>query len=311
MIYIYFLTRNKLTLSQLPIDNMGFADEWFLHPLIPEFEKEMIAGGMEIEKEEARKLAKNEELPPHEVVEWCSEGREKRKIADRFGFKNKKIIEIGCGRGYYTQFLAREGNAVCALDKMIGNRENHMLDEFKEVMKGHEEWDKVLPLQADARDIPIPDDTFDIATCASFFRDLYPQDVQKEIISEMARISEGMKIAVYVDKDLDKAQQNFYDQLELRKKAQKALDVTEKHWSHVPYEPSEVKSWFEDIVDIEKYEFLDPDLKGEWAGNVEYYINKLEDSHPKKEGLVEELEELNKKIDEYKCKRPTIMLIKA
>ena len=220
-------------------------------------------------------------------------------------------MEVGCGRGYYTQFLASNSNSVCALDRMVGNRENHMWDEFKEVMKGHSIWDKILTLQADARDIPVPDDTFDITTCASFFRDLYPQDVQKEIIKEMSRVSQRLKIAVYVDKNLDKAQQNFYDQLELRKKAQKALDVPEKHWNHVPYEPSEVKSWFEDILDIEEYEFFDPDLKGEWAGNVEYYIDEMDDSHPKKGKLVDELEELNKKIDEYECKRPTIMLIQS
>lgn len=288
---------------------MGFADEWYLHPLTPEFEREMVAEGIGIDKEEAKELAEKGRLPPHKVVKWCSEDREKKKIFDRFGFEGKKVLEVGCGRGYYTQFLARESMSVCALDKMVGGRENHMWEEFKEVMKGHESWKKVLPIQTDARDITVPDDSFEIATCASFFRDLYPHDVQREIIEEMERVSEELKIAVYVHKDLDKAQQNFYDQLELRKKAQKALDIPEKHWSHLPFEPSEVKSWFEEVVDIDDYEFYDPDLKGEWGGNVEYYIDELDDTHPEKQELVDDLEELNRDIEENGCKRPTIMLI--
>lgn len=290
---------------------MGFADEWFLHPLIPGFEKEMIAEGMGIEEKEAEKLAETENLPPHKVVEWCSEGREKKKIKKKFDYEDKKVLEVGCGRGYYTQFLTRESVSVCALDKMVGNRENHMWDEFKEVMKGHDIGDKVLLLQADARDIPVPDDSFDIAACASFFRDMYPYDMQKEVIEEMNRVSEGLRIAVYVDKDLDRAQQNFYDQLELRKKAQKAFDAPEKHWSHVPFKVYEVKSWFEDVGGIEEYEFYDPDLKGEWAGNVELYIDELDETHPKKDQLVEELKKLNADIEKHGCKRPTLMLIWA
>ncbi|MFP4051750.1 MAG: class I SAM-dependent methyltransferase, partial [Thermoplasmata archaeon] len=184
---------------------MGFADEWYLHPLTPEFEREMVAEGIGIDKEEAKELAEKGRLPPHKVVKWCSEDREKKKIFDRFGFEGKKVLEVGCGRGYYTQFLARESMSVCALDKMVGGRENHMWEEFKEVMKGHESWKKVLPIQTDARDITVPDDSFEIATCASFFRDLYPHDVQREIIEEMERVSEELKIAVYVHKDLDKA----------------------------------------------------------------------------------------------------------
>ncbi len=290
---------------------MGFADEWFLYPLVPEWEREMVAEGMGIEKEEAIELAEKGELLPHEVVEWCSEGREKRKIADRFEFDEKKVIEIGSGRGYYTQFLARDGNSVCALDKMVGGRENHMWDELDQVMKGHQIWDKVLPIQSDAREIPVPDNSFDIATCASFFRDLYPQDAQKEIIEEMFRVSRGLRIAMYVDKDLDKGQQNFVKQLELRKKAQKALDVPKKHWSHVPFKPEEVKGWLEDVIEIKDHEYMDPELKGEWGGNVAHYLEELDESHPKKEELVNELERLNEDIEEDKCKRPTIILIWA
>ncbi len=290
---------------------MGYADDWFLHPLISEWERKMVAEGMDIEKKEAKRLAEDEKLPIEEVVEWCSEGREKRKIADRFGFENEKVIEIGSGRGYYTQFLAREGKTVCALDKMVGGRENHMWDEFKEVMKGHDVWNKLIPIQPDAREIPVPDYSFDIATCASFFRDLYPEGIQREIIEEMARVSRGLRIAVHVDKDLDKGQQNYYDQLKLRKKAQRALDLPKEHRSHTPFKPTEVKRWFEDVIEIKDTEYIDPQLKGGWGGNVDHYVEELGNSHPEKEELVNELEGLNSDIEEYGCKLPTIMLIWA
>ncbi len=42
---------------------MGYADDRFLHLLTPRWEKEMVAKGMGIKKEEARKLAESGELP--------------------------------------------------------------------------------------------------------------------------------------------------------------------------------------------------------------------------------------------------------
>ncbi|MEF8874529.1 MAG: class I SAM-dependent methyltransferase [Candidatus Thermoplasmatota archaeon] len=287
---------------------MGYADDWFLHPLISEWERKMVAEGMGVDKEEAKRLAENEKLPIEEVVEGCSEGREKKKIANRFDFEDKKVLEVGCGRGYYTQFLAKESDMVCALDKMVGGREKHMWGEFRGVMRGQGVWNKVVPVQADARDIPMPKDTFDITTCASFFRDVYPNDIQKEIIEEVNRVSEKLRLAVYVDKDPEIAQKNFGDQIELRGEAQKASGSPEKHISHTPFEPFEVKSWFDGSIDIE---YFDPDLRGQWALGIDHFVDNLKDTDPKKKELEKKQELLNDKIEEHGCKRPTIMLVRA
>lgn len=291
-------------------EEKDWANKWFLHSSLPKWEKELVAKGLEVSIDTAEDMARKGELPISKVAVSCSEGRERRKIIEHFDFAGKSVVEVGCGRGYYTQFLAQEAAKVAALDKMIAGREKHMWNDFRKILEGHGIFHKVVPIEADARDIPLPPDSFDIGTCAGgFFRDLYPIESQSEVLSEMKRVCEKLMIAVYVTHQLNQAQENYLNQLRLRRKALNALGCSEEFQIHQPKPPEKVQQWFRDIG-IHHSKILSIDLPCSWAADTSYWIKKIEDTETK-ERIGNRLKDIEKRIKKHGCKRPPVMLIWA
>lgn len=69
-----------------------------------------------------------------------------------------RVLDLGCGKGLTSLFLAKEANVnVFATDLWISATENHL--HFKEWQVS----DKVIPIHADANDLPFADEYFDAA----------------------------------------------------------------------------------------------------------------------------------------------------
>lgn len=291
-------------------EKRDWADKWFLSDLLPTWEKQLVAEGLEITIEVAEDLARRGALPISEVAAFCSEGRERQQVAERFDFAGKSVLEIGCGRGYYTQFLAKEAIKVAALDKMLAGRRKHMWDDFRKILEGQGWWHKVVPIQADARAIPLPDDSFDVGTCAGgFFRDLYPDGCQQAVLSELKRVCKELMLAIYVNYQLNEAQKTYIHQLELRRDALERGGASEENKMHLPFKPVKVKEWLEGIG-IKAIDFLTIDLNASWAMDVQHLIQRIDDKNVKT-NLLKRLTQLNRRIDQHGCKRPPIMLIWA
>lgn len=70
--------------------------------------------------------------------------------------KGLKLMDLGCGKGLTTLYLAKETDAnIFAVDLWISATEN-----YKQFMKWGIE-DKVVPIHADANDLPFADEYFD------------------------------------------------------------------------------------------------------------------------------------------------------
>lgn len=74
--------------------------------------------------------------------------------------KGMRILDLGCGRGLTSIFLAEEFEAtVFAVDLWISATENHR--RFRELGLD----DRIIPIHAEAHDLPFSEEYFDLAVC--------------------------------------------------------------------------------------------------------------------------------------------------
>jgi len=134
------------------------------------------------ESSEWVKYAKDQaERPPRKT------GAELVSLLKERGVRN--VIDIGCGSGRNSIFLAKEGFDVTGVD-------------FSEVPLGilkskikDGKIEDIHLLLGDAGKIPVKDVTFDAATC-HFVWDLHERDEQKEMIDETYRVLKPSGVAV-------------------------------------------------------------------------------------------------------------------
>jgi SAM-dependent methyltransferase len=68
----------------------------------------------------------------------------------------KDVVDLGCGTGYFSAWLARRGARPVAVDVTP--------DQLETVRRLQAEYDVHFPLvEANAEDVPLPDDSFDLA----------------------------------------------------------------------------------------------------------------------------------------------------
>ncbi len=83
-----------------------------------------------------------------------------------------KVLDVGCGAGFLSNELARNGLQVTGVD---------LSEESLAVAHRHDETKKVHYLTADAYKLPFPDQSFDIVTAMDFLEHVdRPDDVIKE-----------------------------------------------------------------------------------------------------------------------------------
>jgi ubiquinone/menaquinone biosynthesis C-methylase UbiE len=146
-----------------------------------------------LESSEWVKYAKDQaEMPPRKT------GAELVSLLKEHGVRN--VIDIGCGSGRNSIFLAKEGFDVTGVDfseVSLGILKNKIKDRKIE---------NIHLLLGDAEKIPVKDGTFDAATC-HFVLDLHGRDEQKTMINEMDRALKPNGIAalesVLTDKEVE------------------------------------------------------------------------------------------------------------
>ncbi|MEZ0391386.1 MAG: bifunctional 2-polyprenyl-6-hydroxyphenol methylase/3-demethylubiquinol 3-O-methyltransferase UbiG, partial [Pseudobdellovibrionaceae bacterium] len=84
-----------------------------------------------------------------------------------------RVLDVGCGAGFLSNYLGREGFSVTAIDLSVSSLE---------VARRRDETKQVHYLQADAYDLPFDDGYFDVVTSTDFLEHVSePKRVLKEI----------------------------------------------------------------------------------------------------------------------------------
>ena len=95
------------------------------------------------------------ELYDYEYAERTDDVRWYRRLARDLLDAGDAVLELGAGTGRISCPLARDGFAVTALDAMPS-----MLEGLRQRMAGKKIGDRITPLEADMRELPLPDGSF-------------------------------------------------------------------------------------------------------------------------------------------------------
>lgn len=106
--------------------------------------------------------------------------------------KGIRILDLGCGKGLTSMYLAEKFDAtVFAVDLWVGATENH------ERFKSFSLEDRIIPIHAEAHDLPFADEYFDVVTSVGaydFFacEEEYLSKHLKPIVKKSGKIFIGM-----------------------------------------------------------------------------------------------------------------------
>lgn len=103
-----------------------------------------------------------------------------------------KVLEIGAGpHAIATAPLAHRGGAHGRLVAVERERWAH----FHEIMEATGMEGRVRPVRCDARRLPFPPDTFDLAACIHGIRSLRAERIMVEVFREMLRVAPRLLLA--------------------------------------------------------------------------------------------------------------------
>ncbi len=124
-----------------------------------------------------------------------------KKIIERSGIKKgMKVLELGCGSGAYTTFLAKavgEEGTVYALDT-----QEDMLNQLRKKLSLSENKDikNVKIIQANAYNLPFKDDSFDLVCVISVLSEIYDRE---RALKEVRRVLKPKGILAVTELFLD------------------------------------------------------------------------------------------------------------
>jgi ubiquinone/menaquinone biosynthesis C-methylase UbiE len=125
-------------------------------------------------------------------------GMERMSLAKDIGLERRDtVLEIGCGRGYFTAAAAKLAEKVCALDIMNGRGRYGWWKNFRETVTELDLRHKVMGLKADAQAIPMKDYSVNKAVAIHCIRNLQNKQAIQNTMREMYRVlSKGGEMTV-------------------------------------------------------------------------------------------------------------------
>lgn len=136
--------------------------------------------------------------------------------------EGQRVLDVACGTGRGTVGLAQAVGATGRVDAL--DLTQAMIDQARAKIDGLGIGERVFFKQGNARELPYPDETFDLVYNGYMF-DLIPLDGFLPILKEMGRVLKPNGKLVLVNMSKPDARKTFYE------------TVYEKKWAVMPCRP--------------------------------------------------------------------------
>ncbi len=123
-----------------------------------------------------------------DVFDASEIGKERKIIASRYVALNSEVLDVGCGRGFFSFACSRRTSHVTALDLMNGKGRIGWWDEFLQTTALLKMKRRVSGIRASATHLPFERGSFDAVTSVHAIRNFEEIDELKLFISEAARV---------------------------------------------------------------------------------------------------------------------------
>jgi len=116
-------------------------------------------------------------------------GMERMALARDMGLeKDDVVLDVGCGRGYFTTAAAGYSRRVIGLDPMNGMNRHGWWKEFKETISELKLTDKIQGWKADAQSIPLKDHSVNKTVAVHCIRNFRNKQAIQNALREMNRV---------------------------------------------------------------------------------------------------------------------------
>ncbi len=117
-------------------------------------------------------------------------GKERLMLADKMDIdKDNSVLDVGCGRGFFTVAAAHKAKSVVGLDLMNGLGRKGWWQRFNLTMRKLQLYNKVAGVKGNAARMPFKDETFSVATSVHAIRNFPDIETIQTAFKEMKRVT--------------------------------------------------------------------------------------------------------------------------
>ena len=137
-----------------------------------------------------RQLFYEFEVTWNDVYQNSDVGKERLMLADQMGIdQNDVVLDVGCGRGFFTVAAAHKAKSVTSLDLMNGLGRKGWWQRFIMTMQKLQLNDRVAGVKGNAAKMPFRDETFDVASSVHAIQNFQDLTTIWETFKEMKRVT--------------------------------------------------------------------------------------------------------------------------
>jgi len=119
-------------------------------------------------------------------------GKERLKLAEKMRIAaDDNVLDVGCGRGYFTAAAARHGKSVVGLDLMNGLGRRGWWQKFKLIMRELHLHTKIVGVKGNVVTMPFRDETFSVTASVHAIRNFLDTKIIQGAFKEMKRVTKN------------------------------------------------------------------------------------------------------------------------